>query len=172
MPAVFLDRDNTLIANDGDLGDPREVRLLPGVPEALARLRAAGFALVVVSNQGGVARGVFTEAQMNKVNDRIETLLVEATRLPRVIDRFYCCPYHPEGSVERYRREHPWRKPAPGMLLAAQRDLGVDLAASWLVGDQARDVAAGEAAGCRTILLGGENSLETATRTILGEAAP
>lgn len=157
MRAVFLDRDNTLIANDGDLGDPDLVRLLPGAADAAARLRDAGYALIVVTNQGGVARGVFSEGDVHAVNRRVETLLAQATGLAAVIDRFYACPYHPQGTLEPYRREHPWRKPAPGMLLAARDELGVDLAASWLVGDQPRDIAAGRAAGCRTILIGDES---------------
>ncbi len=152
--AVFLDRDGTLIANDGDLGDPAEVRLLPGAAEACALLRAAhDRALVVVTNQGGVARGAYDEAAVDRTNARIEERLRAATGLPRVLDAFYHCPFHPDGTVERYRREHPWRKPAPGMLLAAARDLDLDLGRSWMVGDAERDVLAGRAVGCRTILL-------------------
>jgi D,D-heptose 1,7-bisphosphate phosphatase len=140
MPAraVFLDRDNTLIDNDGDLGDPDRVRLLEGVPQALARLRDAGYRLVVVSNQGGVARGAYGETDVDAVNRRIASLLDEASGRGDLIDRFYFCPYHPEGTVEAYRREHPWRKPQPGMLHAARQDLGLDLEQSWLVGDQPR----------------------------------
>lgn len=151
-PAIFLDRDNTLIANEGDLGDPARVRLIDRVVPALLRLREAGYRLVVVTNQGGVARGAFTEADVEAVNVRIEQLLGEAAGCA-LIDRFYFCPYHPQGTAERYRREHPWRKPQPGMLLQAGRDLDLDLERSWLVGDQARDIAAGQAAGCRTVLI-------------------
>jgi D-glycero-D-manno-heptose 1,7-bisphosphate phosphatase len=151
--AVFLDRDNTLIDNDGDLGDPAHVRLLPGVAAALARLRDAGWRLVVVSNQGGVARGAFGEPDVEAVHDRIAQLVDAATGRRGVIDRFYYCPYHPDGAVERYRREHHWRKPQPGMLHAARDDLGLALEQSWLIGDQPRDVTAGKAAGCATILV-------------------
>lgn len=151
--AVFLDRDGTLIANDGDLGDPDGLVLLPGVAEACRRLRAIDFLLVVVTNQGGVARGAYDESAVERTHEALEAVLQRAASLPRVIDRFYHCPFHPEGLVERYRREHPWRKPAPGMLLAAARDLSIDLAASWMVGDAERDVIAGQAVGCRTILL-------------------
>jgi D-glycero-D-manno-heptose 1,7-bisphosphate phosphatase len=151
--AVFLDRDNTLIDNDGDLGDPALVRLLEGVAPSLARLRDAGYRLIVVSNQGGVARGVFSEADAEAVNRRIASLVDEAAGRRDLIDRFYFCPYHPQGTVEPYRREHPWRKPQPGMLRAARQDLGLDLERSWLIGDQARDVTAGRAAGCSTILI-------------------
>ncbi len=171
--AVFLDRDNTLIANDGDLGDPAGVRLLDGVSQALLRLRASGYRLVVVSNQGGVARGVFGEADVEAVNARIADLLAGDGV---VIDRFYFCPYHPQGSVFRYRREHPWRKPQPGMLLQAKDDLDLDLAASWMIGDQPRDIEAGHAAGCKTILVARDPALlgetrPTATTATLAEAA-
>src|SRR5262249_43666245 len=131
--AVFLDRDDTLIDNGGDLGDPRGVVLLPGVPAACAALRGAGYLLVVVSNQAGVARGAFTEADVRAVNSEIGRQIDAGAERRGLIERFYFCPYHPEGTVERYRRDHPWRKPNPGMLLAAGDDLGIDLAASWLV---------------------------------------
>lgn len=156
--AVFLDRDGTLIANDADLGDPAHVRLLPGAADACALLRRGGFLLVVVTNQGGVARGAYDEAAVDRVHDELEGQLRRATGLDRVIDGFYHCPFHPEGTVERYRREHPWRKPAPGMLFAAARDLGIDLAASWLIGDAERDVRAAHDAGVRSILVGADPS--------------
>jgi D,D-heptose 1,7-bisphosphate phosphatase len=152
-PVVFLDRDNTLIANDGDLGDPSRVRLLDGVASGLKALHEAGYRLVVISNQGGVARGAFTEEDVDAVHQRIAGMVDTESSLERVIDRFYYCPYHPEGTVPDYRREHPWRKPKPGMLLQAAQDLDLDLARSWMIGDQERDVAAGRSAGCRTVLV-------------------
>jgi len=156
--AVFLDRDGTLIANDADLGDPAQVRLLPGAAEACALLRGGGFVLVVVTNQGGVARGAYDEAAVDRVHDEIEAQLRRATGLDRVIDGFYHCPFHPEGTVERYRREHPWRKPAPGMLLAAARDLSIDLATSWMIGDAERDARAAHDAGVHSILVAADPS--------------
>jgi len=149
--AVFVDRDNTLIHNDGDLGDPDEVRLVQGAAAAVASLRGLGYYVIVVTNQGGVARGKYGEAEVEAVNQRINEI-VKADSGAR-IDRFYYCPYHPEATVERYRREHPWRKPAPGMLLQARDDMNLDLTESWMIGDQMRDVQAGAAAGTRTILL-------------------
>lgn len=153
-PAVFFDRDDTLIACrevtvDGDLGDPGLVALLPGALEACRRLKEAGFALVVVSNQGGVARGRFTEEAVAAVNERVNQLLGGR------IDAFRHCPFHPQGSVPRYTCEHPWRKPGPGMILDAAETLSLDLDRSWLIGDAERDCAAGRAAGLggRTILL-------------------
>ncbi|MCE9618519.1 MAG: HAD family hydrolase [Planctomycetes bacterium] len=152
-PAVFLDRDGTLIDNPGDLGDPEQVKLLPGVPEALKILLENHFKLIVVTNQGGVARGKYSEDAVALVHARIEQMLRAQLRLPAVIDGFYFCPFHPLATLEHYKREHPWRKPAPGMLLAAALEHAIDLPRSWMVGDQERDVAAGAAAGCRTLLL-------------------
>ena len=151
-PAVFLDRDNTLIHNDGDLGDPDAVRLMQGVAPAIASICGLGFKVVVVTNQGGVARGKYRESDVDAVHARIEQLVADRVNGAR-IDRFYFCPYHPNGSVERYTKEHPHRKPQPGMLLQAAEDLKLDLSQSWMIGDALRDVEAGAAAGCRTILL-------------------
>jgi histidinol-phosphate phosphatase family protein len=156
-PAVFLDRDDTLIActglvpppppaRAGDLIDPTLVVLLPGVGEGLARLAACGYALVVVSNQGVVARGGGTLAHVDSVNARVAALLAAfGVR----IERFYYCPFHPQGAVPHLSREHPWRKPAPGMITAAAEELGLDLGESWLIGDATRDIEAGTAAGLR-----------------------
>ena len=149
--AVFLDRDNTLIHNDGDLGDPDAVRLVKGAASAIASLRGLSYKIVVVSNQGGVARGKFTEEDVKAVHERIAKLVNETSG--SIIDRFYYCPYHPEGKTKKYRREHPWRKPQPGMILQAAEDLGLDLSRSWLIGDQMRDIEAASAAGVRAVLL-------------------
>jgi D-glycero-D-manno-heptose 1,7-bisphosphate phosphatase len=151
-PAVFLDRDNTIIHNDGDLGDPEQVELIQGAASAIASLCGLGFKVVVVTNQGGVARGKYAEEDVEAVHDRIRQLVAAQCTGAR-IDRFYYCPYHPEASVIRYKKEHPWRKPQPGMLLQAAEDMGLDLPRSWMIGDQMRDIEAGEAAGVRTILL-------------------
>jgi D-glycero-D-manno-heptose 1,7-bisphosphate phosphatase len=160
--AVFLDRDGTVILNDGDLGDPDRVELLPGAAEAMRHLRQAGYALVVVTNQGGVARGKYDEAAVHATHARLEQVLRRETGMARVVDAFYFCPFHPQGTVERYRREHPWRKPAPGMLLEAAREHGLNLATSWMVGDQERDAQAGAAAGCRSILIGAPSAASEA----------
>jgi D-glycero-D-manno-heptose 1,7-bisphosphate phosphatase len=152
-PAAFIDRDNTLITNTGDLGDPALVELTDGAAGALARLQDSGYELVVVTNQAGVARGLFTEDDVEAVHDRIVELLDEASGRPGMLSHFYYCPWHPEGTVNGYRREHPWRKPEPGMLYAAEADLDLDLANSWIIGDKPRDVEAGRGAGCHTILL-------------------
>lgn len=162
-PAVFLDRDDTLIENraitagspwPGDLFDPALVRLLPGVGEGCRRMREAGLALVIVSNQGGVARGACSIEAVEATNARVRELLrAEGTEL----DGIYYCPHHPKGAIAPYNIEHDWRKPAPGMLLAAARDLGLDLPRSWLIGDSERDAAAAISAGIapsRVLLVG------------------
>jgi len=151
-PAVFLDRDNTLIHNDGDLGDPRKVQLIQGAASAVASLCGLGYKVVVVTNQGGVARGKYKETDVGKVHQRLAEMLHQAANGAR-IDAFYCCPYHPDGKVAKYKRDHPNRKPQPGMLLQAAEELDLDLKRSWTIGDQVRDIQAGAAAGTRTILL-------------------
>jgi D-glycero-D-manno-heptose 1,7-bisphosphate phosphatase len=149
--AVFLDRDNTIIENDGYLGDPSRVKLLPGAATALAAMRQLGYRLIVVSNQSGVARGLFDEAAVEAVNTEMSRQLQEQGGA--YIDASYYCPYHPDAPLPEYRVDHDWRKPKCGMLKQAATDFRLDLAQSWMIGDQNRDIGAGAAAGCRTILL-------------------
>ena len=149
-PAIFFDRDNTLIANDGYLGDPAGVTLVPGAADAIARARSLGYLVVTVSNQSGVARGMFTEDDVRRVNERMDALLLAANRAA-VIDRHEFCPFHPDATVEAYRQESDLRKPNPGMIHRAAEKLAIDLDRSWLIGDAPRDIEAGHAAGLRTI---------------------
>ena len=150
--AVFLDRDGTIIEDAGYVGDPQQVRLIRDAADAIRRFRQAGHLVVIVSNQSGVARGFFDEATMNEVHARVVSLL--AARGADV-DRAYYCPYldGPEATVEAYRRDSELRKPKPGMLLLAAKELDIDLSRSWMIGDSPADVEAGYGAGCRTILL-------------------
>jgi D-glycero-D-manno-heptose 1,7-bisphosphate phosphatase len=150
-PAVFFDRDNTLIATDGYLGDPSGVVLVQGAAEAVARVRALGYSAVIFSNQSGVARGMFPEESVHAVNAKVDELLLDQNPTA-VIDRHEFCPFHPEATVERYRQESELRKPKPGMILQAAEKLALDLSRSWAIGDAPRDIEAGKAAGCRTIL--------------------
>lgn len=148
--AVFLDRDGTLIHDPGYLADPAGVVLLPHVGDALRALAAAGFLLVVCTNQSGVARGKYTVAQYERVARRLSDLLAaEGVELAAT----YYCPYHPEGTVAPWNVDHDDRKPSPGMWLRAARDLGLDLARSYSVGDGERDVVAGRRAGTTSVLL-------------------
>jgi len=139
--AVFFDRDGTLMEDAGYCGDPARVKVYPGVSGALGRLKAAGFAAVIVSNQSGIGRGLITEAQYRAVER--EFLRQTGAGL---IDASYFCPDAPGAPST-------CRKPEPGMLLDASRDLGLDLALSWLVGDKSADIECGRRAGTRTILV-------------------
>ena len=150
-PSVFFDRDNTLIINDGYLGDPKKVALMPGAADAVARSRSLGFAIVTISNQSGVARGLFDESAVQAVDRRMDELLA-AENPGAKIDLHLYCPYHPEAVVPAYRQESQLRKPAPGMILLAAKQLGLDLSRSWVIGDGHRDIEAGIRAGCKTIL--------------------
>jgi D-glycero-D-manno-heptose 1,7-bisphosphate phosphatase len=150
-PAIFFDRDNTLIVCDGYLGDPAQVALVPGAADAVARARQLGYAVVVFSNQSGVARGLFAEEDVHAVNARLEEMIKDANP-DAVIDRHEFCPFHPEATLEEYRKDSDLRKPRPGMIHAAAERLGLELSRSWVIGDAPRDIEAGHAAGCRTIL--------------------
>ncbi len=158
--AVFLDRDGTIIEDVGFIGDSAKVRLLPGAADAIRRIAEAGFEIVVVSNQSGVARGIFDEDALSSVHARmVELLGSQGARL----DGAYYCPYFegPEAVVEAYRCASELRKPEPGMLTQAADERGIDLSRSWMIGDSARDVEAGRRAGCRTILLDPEGTLRS-----------
>jgi D-glycero-D-manno-heptose 1,7-bisphosphate phosphatase len=148
--AIFLDRDETLIEDPGYINDPDQVKLLDGVHEALIELQNMGYKLVIVSNQSGVARGIVTEEVLGKIHDRLKQLLAEKNLF---LDKIYYCPYHPDGVIPKYRKESDWRKPAPGMLLAAAKEMDIDLGCSWSIGNSGRDIEAGAKAGCKTILL-------------------
>jgi D-glycero-D-manno-heptose 1,7-bisphosphate phosphatase len=146
--AIFLDRDSTIMEDPGYVSDASAVKLLPGVELALKSLSQAGYKLVVVTNQSGIARGLFTEEALEDIHDELRRQLAERGAH---LDGIYYCPYHPEGTVEAYAKDSDLRKPKPGMLLKAAKDLDLDLSASWMIGDGARDVEAGQRAGCRTI---------------------
>jgi len=148
-PAVFLDRDGTLVEEVPYLHDPGRVVLLGGVA-ALGRLAEAGYALVVVTNQAGVARGLYDEAAVAAVHRRLAELLAGAgVRLDAVLH----CPHHPDGTVPGYAVACRCRKPGPGMLEAAAERLGLDLGASWLVGNHPADMGAAVAAGVRPLFV-------------------
>ncbi len=139
--AVFLDRDGTLMEEVHYCADPARVRVYAGVPEALRKLREAGFLLFVVTNQSGIGRGLFTEAEYHGVQDELLRQLG-----PDLIDASYFCP-DPPGSGS------PRRKPEPGMVLEAAAEYGVDLPSSYFVGDKASDIECGRRAGTRTVLV-------------------
>jgi D-glycero-D-manno-heptose 1,7-bisphosphate phosphatase len=136
-PAVFLDRDGTLIHDMGFLSKPSQVRLFAGAAEALRLLRRAGFYLFVVSNQSGVARGYFPESSVRKANRKVQTLLKSKGAR---IDRFFYCPHFPQGKVKSLSRKCPCRKPEPGMVRQAAKRYPVDLKRSYVVGDKMDDL--------------------------------
>jgi len=159
--AVFFDRDGTLIEDVGYLTAPDQVRVRPGAAQAVRRLNEAGFLVVVVSNQSGVARGLMSAEDVERANDRLRELLGEQGAR---IDASYYCPHLPTGTVPAYAKGCECRKPKPGLLYQAARDLGIDLTDSFLVGDAARDVEAGRAARCQTIFLGDLDLLDAGAR--------
>lgn len=142
-PAAFVDRDGTLIVEKNYLGDPAGVELLPGAAAALAALKAAGYVLVMLTNQSGVARGYFDMEAVGRVHARLaELLAAEGVAL----DAVYTCPHGPEDACD-------CRKPRPGMARAAAADLGLDLARSLVFGDKAADLGVGRAIGARAVLV-------------------
>ena len=149
--AVFLDRDDTIIADMVFSTDCAGLRPLPGALEALRRLQDAGYLLIVITNQSGVARGRFSEESLRGFHAHLLRRLEQGgVRLAGI----YYCPHYAEGTAAEYAFACDCRKPKPGMLLRAARELGVDLKKSWMVGDRPADIGAGRAAGCRTIRVG------------------
>jgi len=146
--AVFLDRDGTINVEVGYLSNPEDLELIPGAARAVARLNDAGFVVVVVTNQAGVARGYFTEEDVIAVNRRmVEVLQQEGAR----IDGIYYCPHHPEFGGETYRKDCECRKPNTGMVKRAIADLDIDVSRSYVVGDHMGDVLLGINSGARSI---------------------
>jgi D-glycero-D-manno-heptose 1,7-bisphosphate phosphatase len=174
---VFVDKDGTLVEDVPYSADPDLLRPTQGAGPALGRLHRAGYRIVVVSNQSGVARGRFPVEALDAVGERLRSLLAPHG-VP--LAGLYWCPHHPEGLVPRYAVTCECRKPAPGLVLRAAQDLGLDLARSWMVGDILDDVEAGHRAGCRSLLLdrGGETEWRLSPERVpdavagdLGEAA-
>ncbi len=126
------------------------MQLIEGAADGAKKLATAGYALVITSNQSGIARGIMTPAQADSVDERVLALLRERGVS---IEAVYRCPHLPGGAVKAFAHECDCRKPKPGMLVRAAADLGLDLASSWAVGDSERDAQAGLAAGCRVVLL-------------------
>jgi histidinol-phosphate phosphatase family protein len=155
--AVFLDKDGTLVEDVPYNVDPARIRLTEGAGPALAELQAAGYLLVVISNQSGVAHGYFSEAALTAVERQLRSLL----RADGVsLAGFYYCPHHPDGRVDGYAVNCSCRKPAPGLLVRAAAELNIDRSQSWMVGDILDDIEAGRRAGCRTVLVDNGNETE------------
>jgi D-glycero-D-manno-heptose 1,7-bisphosphate phosphatase len=156
-PAVFLDKDGTLIENVPHNVEPSLMLFTPGAVEGLRLLHAHGFPIYVVTNQPGVAHGIFSEAALSEVERELRRMLME---IDVKLSGFYYCPHHPEGKILSYSYDCECRKPQPGMLVKAAKDNSIQLSSSWMVGDILHDIQAGRSAGCRTILLDRGNETE------------
>ena len=150
-PGILLDRDGTIIVDHGYVGSVNRVEFIEGAPEAIARFNRAGIPVAVVTNQAGVARGLYGIDDVARVHQHIEARLAGYGAR---IDLFLYCPYHPAGIVEAFARTSEDRKPGPGMANAAASALNLDLAASWVVGDRPEDIGLAEAVGASAVYLG------------------
>jgi D-glycero-D-manno-heptose 1,7-bisphosphate phosphatase len=148
--AIFLDRDGVLNIEVSYITDPEQIVLVEGAARAVSMLNAAGWLVVVITNQSGIARGFLDEARLEQIHARLLDLLQKENAR---IDRIYFSPFHPEAAVEAYRRESDCRKPGPGMILRAAEELGIALEESILIGDSLTDIEAGLNAGLRASYL-------------------
>ena len=148
--AVFLDRDGTINEEVGYLDSLDKLKIIPRAYKAIRLINESGMKAVVISNQAGVARGLFTEDFVKMINEYLQTALRQKGAY---IDNFYYCPHHPTEGLEPYRQVCECRKPAPGMLLQAAQDLNIDLTKSYLVGDRFNDMEAAKIAGVKGILV-------------------
>ncbi|QHI95845.1 HAD-IIIA family hydrolase [Aristophania vespae] len=153
-PTVFLDRDGVI---NVDVGYPHRIEdfsFIEGAPQAIARMNKCGYLVIVVTNQSGIARGLYTEEQARLFNEHIQSQL---SLWGAHIDKFYISPYHPQAIIERYRCDHHDRKPNPGMIEKAFKEFDIDKENSFLVGDRDTDIQAARAAGLKGYLFDGKN---------------
>lgn len=148
-PTLFLDRDGVVNVDHGYVYEVEKFEFMPGVVDAIKRFNARGWRVIVITNQSGIARGFYTEAQMFALH---EYMTAELERMGARVDAIYHCPYHEKGEIAEYRRDSDLRKPRPGMLLQAMKDHPTDKTRSFMVGDKISDVHAAEGAGLRGFL--------------------
>jgi D,D-heptose 1,7-bisphosphate phosphatase len=170
-PGILLDRDGTIIVDHGYVGSTDRVEFIEGAPEAIARFNRAGIPVAVVTNQAGVAKGLYGIDDVAQVHRYMAAQLAERGAH---IDLFLFCPYHPDGPVEAFARTSEDRKPRPGMARAAEAALNLDLAASWVVGDRPEDIGLAEAVGASAVYLGNGDCQRPTVRSFpsLAAAAP
>lgn len=157
VPAVFLDKDGTLVEDVPYNVDPAKIRIYPEVSSALVELRRRGYKLLVVSNQPGIAQGYFDCEAVERAGEALISMLATAGAK---VDGFYYCPHLPGAEKVEYSARCSCRKPRPGLLYAAAKEHDIDLERSWMVGDILNDVEAGKRAGCRTVLVDRGNETE------------
>ncbi|WP_152503640.1 HAD-IIIA family hydrolase [Labrenzia sp. THAF82] len=162
-PVAIFDRDDTLLVDRHYMFDPQDIEWVPGAMEVISLLRDKGFRICVATNQSGIARGFFTEAQMHRFHDAMQRQLVSAGG---VIDGFFHCPHHPEGTVAEYAVVCRCRKPAPGLVEQIDRTFPMDRARSFLIGDKPRDVQSAEAFGIAGYLYKGGSLLDRVTEIL------
>ncbi|MEM0465188.1 MAG: HAD family hydrolase [Candidatus Pacearchaeota archaeon] len=151
--AIFLDRDGVLIEETGEYISKKQDMKIISVTETLKKLKSKGYLLVVVTNQAAIARGIITEEDLKEMNNFLNECL------EKTIDAFYYCPHHPEvypdipEYAKKYRVKCNCRKPLPGLLLKASKEMNIDLKKSYMIGDMISDIIAGKSAGCKTIMI-------------------
>ncbi|HKR20595.1 MAG TPA: HAD family hydrolase [Stellaceae bacterium] len=160
-PALILDRDGVINQEVGFLWQVERCRFVDGIFDLARYFVSRGYLIVVATNQSGIGRGLFTEADFRTLMDYIAA---EFRRHDAPIAAIYHAPEHPTEAIGRYRRDSPWRKPHPGMILAAQKDLGLDLSRSWGIGDGMRDIVACRDAGVATLVLLDESAAAPARK--------
>lgn len=166
---VFLDRDGTINEEVSYLSRPDQLRLIAGAAEAIKQLKHAGLKVVIVTNQAGVARGYFSEPALQQIHLELEKML---RAQEAHIDAIYYCPHHPTAGIGVYKINCSCRKPKPGLLERAARELSLDLHQSFMAGDKPADLQAGEVVGCRTILVRTGYGLESEKELTGGEFQP
>jgi D-glycero-D-manno-heptose 1,7-bisphosphate phosphatase len=145
-----LDRDGTIVEDVGYMNSPDQIQFIPGSIEAIKMLNEAGFKVVVISNQAGVARGLVTEDMLQTIDKTLHKWILNGGAH---LDGIYYCPHHPEHGVYPYKQVCECRKPHPGLIKRAHRDLDIDLSQSYMIGDKATDVEAGKSAGTKTVFV-------------------
>jgi D-glycero-D-manno-heptose 1,7-bisphosphate phosphatase len=155
--AVFLDRDGTIVEDVGYLNTPLQLQFIPGSIEAIKKLNEAGYKVVVITNQAGVAKGLITEDMLQTIDKTLHKWLLNGDAH---LDGLYYCPHHPEHGVYPYKQACECRKPHPGLIRKAEKDLNIDLSQSFMIGDKASDIEAGKRAGTKTIFVLSGRGLE------------